>query len=179
MKEKRTKQYTQPAVVLGILVTVGALILIGIYGKPASDNTPQSQQAASLDIQQQCASDAKDFFNNFETNPSASNNWAQAVTGSGGQLSYSDHYNVSLGKCLILINGTEYKTAPRTGGYYSLTWLYDVNENKLLASMNADSESSFNICVFPASKNLDSKGFPKECGNQEAFEAAVQNYMSN
>jgi hypothetical protein len=174
--------------ILAALVVMGALVSFAKTNHQSSaeapitwDDIPDTpvvgKQVNSLDTEEKCGDVAKAFYNDFQTNPASSNSWAQSVTNSGGQLSYSNHYNARLSKCLIRIDGRLYKTAPRTGGYYDLTWLYDVYEHKLLASMNADSESNFNLCEFPASHNLGSNGLAKECGSRESFKGAVEALM--
>jgi hypothetical protein len=134
----------------------------------------ESQQVVNLALGKQCSSDAQGFFHSWETDPSLSNSWAQAIINSGGQPSYASHYNTSLNKCLTEVNGLEYKHNS-TAGYYAITYLYDVYGRNVIAFISADSESSFFTCDFPSHMYGDN---PDYCTTQTIFDNAVNSYMT-
>jgi hypothetical protein len=168
----------QAWILIGIVVIVGGFLVWHSYFSatlPTAPVTNTSNQPVSLDTQSQCASAAKSFFNNWETNPSASNSWAQAMVGSGDNPYYTDHYNTQLGECFIEINGLLYKT-PANGQYYNLTYVYDVYSNKLIGYSDKDSDPSDTLFLCQAPPDVSQS---TACKNENSFEAAIAPYMNN
>jgi hypothetical protein len=132
----------------------------------------QQGEQVGLDTQIRCSDAAKTFFSNWKSDPSLSNNWAQAIMGGGGTPSYDDHFNKSIAKCYIRIRGL-LNDNPRDGDYYSLTFAYDVYENKLIGYSNSPSNPSKGIflCEFPSNTGA--------CANETAFENALAPYFDN
>jgi hypothetical protein len=157
-------------------VGVAAVILVAFalgQGFNNSQGAASQQQAVSLDTQNQCASAATTFFARWKTDGSLSNSWAQSIIGSGGTPSYSNHYNAKLGKCIIRIDGLLNNTVDKDGSYYSIMFVYDVYESKILAYKNTPSKSDIGIpfCEFAGNQDI--------CKNPDSFNAAVEAYMTN
>ena len=141
----------------------------------SADQTEQPEQPsaqAGLSVEIQCSDAAKTFFDNWKSDASASNNWAQAVIGSGGTLSYDNHFNKALGKCFIRIRGV-LNDSPPDGDYYRLVFAYDVYENKLTGYSNSPSNPNKGIflCEFPSNKGA--------CAKEADFENALAPYFNN
>jgi hypothetical protein len=144
----------------------------------ASQFPQQDSRVVSLDTQQRCDDGARSFFGRWKSDGSLSNDWAQAMMGSGGMPSYASHYNATLGKCFIRIGGIEYNNIDADGSYYRMVFIYDVYESRLVAYINIPSrqDAGIMLCEFPGN---EFPGDQSACKNEDSFKRAVASYMEN
>ena len=128
------------------ILVIGCVILISA----ACDQTSNSKaQQDNLMLQGQCATQAKQFFDNHK--------WSPII-----DYNYQNHYSGNLGKCYVLVSGL--------GASGSSDQLWDAYKNKNIAECESYSVSDMNFCGY---------GISSEKYDLNKFRAFVKQYMEN
>lgn len=146
-------------------LVVVALVYVVWQSHSATTSIAESQQK-----EQVCNRAASGFFSDWQSNPGLSNDWAQAIKGSGGQAMYTIHSENGGEECFVQIVGPQYK---RTGdGYYLHTFVYDVYNSTLLGYLNSDWENEVDQVVY-----CESPLNPSACASVAEFNKEMATHV--
>ncbi len=122
--------------------------------------------AAQYDLQEKCANQAQRDFQ--------SSGYKQAsATQAGETVDFSNHYNSELKKCLILVEGVNFKQ----GDFWTHKTLSDANERKIYGSYlwsfvkGKEDNPPLECSVVMPSREV------RKCTSSEEFDSLIESYM--
>jgi hypothetical protein len=149
--DKLIKENKITAVILIVLIIVLAVVYFN------RQPTKNSLDTSEVDIQTKCASQAKAFFDYWETDPEAKQN-----------DEYSNHYNVKVNKCFVKIK-IPILSSPDKKTYTE--YLFDAIEKKQYGN--------FMVGIPTYGKPIICEILDNFCQTRDEYDNFVNSYMEN